>query len=461
MPLLRRTPSADPAVAARLNGLRAAPVGWLPPAAQEQAFEPAPPVQTPGPSDESGPAGVGRPATAPPSVDPAEPSGLGAASRTGAPASPAGGRHAAPLRASGARTAADGPEVDDAVRLWLRELSGGVDVGPAPGGADGAGRTGRGDRDEHADQGDPYDPYDPRNPRDPRDPVDPRDPQNRDDADDAQDRDGPAGPGRRVPLARETGAAVPAPDGPARADQQGAPADVTAYLRRAGDDEQEPRVDEPQSPVVRSSLERWRQGRIDPGRRGVAVLAVVAVLAAVLAAAVVLRSRPTEVVPPQVVATGEPVGRAAASSPPAESAEVVVSVSGKVVRPGLVRLPGGSRVDDALDAAGGATPDADISTLNLARKLVDGEQVLVGIPVPAGAQPGAATGTPSAEGPLDLNSATIEQLEDLPGIGPVLAQKIVDWRTENGRFGSVDQLREVSGIGEAKYAELEAEVEVR
>jgi competence protein ComEA len=125
-----------------------------------------------------------------------------------------------------------------------------------------------------------------------------------------------------------------------------------------------------------------------------------------------------------------------------------------VARPGLVRLPAGSRVDDAVRAAGGVVDGADAGLLNLARRLVDGEQVLVGVdPPPAAAAAPTATG-----GPVDLNTATVADLDALPGIGPVLAQRIVDWRTEHGRFASVEQLREVTGIGESKYADLAAEV---
>ena len=199
-----------------------------------------------------------------------------------------------------------------------------------------------------------------------------------------------------------------------------------------------------------------RHGRFDPGRRGAAALVVAALLAAVVAGGFVLRGRPQEVVVPEVVATGTPLPGASAA-PTAPSAEVVVAVAGKVVRPGLVRLPAGSRVDDAVRAAGGVVAGADTGLLNLARKLVDGEQVLVGVDPPPGAAPAASTGT---SGPVDLNAATVADLDALPGIGPVLAQRIVDWRTEHGRFASVEQLREVTGIGESKYADLAAEVAV-
>jgi competence protein ComEA len=198
-----------------------------------------------------------------------------------------------------------------------------------------------------------------------------------------------------------------------------------------------------------------RTGRFDPGRRGAAALVAVALLAALGAGGVVLRGRPQEVVVPQVIASGSPLP----GSSPSPAAEVVVAVAGKVRSPGLVRLPAGSRVDDAVRAAGGPEPGATTELLNLARKLVDGEQVLVGVDPP----PGALAGPAGAAGPpglLDLNAASVSDLDGLPGIGPVLAQRIVDWRTENERFASVEQLREVTGIGEAKFHDLRAKVTV-
>jgi competence protein ComEA len=211
----------------------------------------------------------------------------------------------------------------------------------------------------------------------------------------------------------------------------------------------------PLRPAVLSRL------RLDPGRRGAAALVVVALVAALAAGAVVLRGRPQEVAAPDVVARGVALpGPTATSSPGAQAADVVVvAVAGKVARPGLVRLPAGSRVDDALRAAGGPLPGTDPGLLNLARRLVDGEQVLVGVDPPP-APPEAAGAGPVEGGPLDLNRATAADLDALPGIGPVLAQRIVDWRTEHGRFASIEQLREVTGIGESKYAELEDSVSV-
>jgi competence protein ComEA len=200
-----------------------------------------------------------------------------------------------------------------------------------------------------------------------------------------------------------------------------------------------------------------RGGRLDPGRRGAAALLAVALLAALVAGGVALRGRPQEVLVPAVSAAGEPLpGAPEEEQPPAE---VVVSVAGLVARPGLVRLPSGSRVDDAVRAAGGLAPGADPGLLNLARKLADGELVLVGVDPPPGAA-GGHTGGAAAGGLLDLNRATASDLDGLPGIGPVLAERVVEWRTEHGPFRSVDQLREVPGIGESKYAALKSKVTV-
>ncbi|MGH3905283.1 MAG: helix-hairpin-helix domain-containing protein, partial [Pseudonocardiaceae bacterium] len=145
---------------------------------------------------------------------------------------------------------------------------------------------------------------------------------------------------------------------------------------------------------------------------------------------------------------------------------VVVSVVGKVARPGLVRVPDGSRVADALEAAGGALPGTDLVALNLARRLSDGEQLLVGVAPPPG-QPvqGGVVGAPAGAAPtaapmVDLNTATLEQLDTLPGVGPVTAQRILDWRAAHGRFTSVDQLREVDGIGEVRFSKLKELVRV-
>ena len=150
----------------------------------------------------------------------------------------------------------------------------------------------------------------------------------------------------------------------------------------------------------------------------------------------------------------------AATSPSASPTELllVVDVAGKVHRPGLYRLPDGARVDDAIRAAGGPRRGVDLSSLNLAARVADGQQILVGQPAPGavsgapGSGAGATTGT---SGPVSLNTATLDQLETLPGVGPVLGQNIIDWRTANGGFTSIDQLTEVSGIGDVTFAELQ------
>jgi len=129
---------------------------------------------------------------------------------------------------------------------------------------------------------------------------------------------------------------------------------------------------------------------------------------------------------------------------------IVVDVGGRVRRPGLVTLPLGSRVADALRAAGGALRQHDLLSLNLAAKVSDGQLLLVGVPGAAG---GTAVGGGST-GPVNLNTATAEDLDALPGIGPVLAQHILDWRSAHGSFSSVDQLRDVSGIGDSTFADL-------
>jgi competence protein ComEA len=134
---------------------------------------------------------------------------------------------------------------------------------------------------------------------------------------------------------------------------------------------------------------------------------------------------------------------------------VTVDVAGKVRRPGIAVLDAGARVVDALKAAGGARPGVDLSGLNLARVLVDGEQILVGVPAPVGLAASAAPSAGAPGGPLvNLNTATETELDGLPEVGPVTAQAILSWRDEHGGFSSVDELLEVDGIGDATLAKL-------
>jgi competence protein ComEA len=174
---------------------------------------------------------------------------------------------------------------------------------------------------------------------------------------------------------------------------------------------------------------------------------------ALLAAAVLLAA---------LVVAGRYLAGAGASAPPQQAAALVreqpaerpallVHVVGAVREPGLYRLREGSRVADAVERAGGATPKADLALVNLAAPVADGTQVLV----PARTQAAGSGGGGDGEaGPVHLNTATVEELDTLPGVGPVTAQKIVDFRQENGAFASVDELDAVPGIGPARLEEL-------
>ncbi|MEV6274975.1 ComEA family DNA-binding protein [Nocardia sp. NPDC051832] len=225
---------------------------------------------------------------------------------------------------------------------------------------------------------------------------------------------------------------------------------------------------------------RFHGARLDPGRRGTVTLAALGVLTIVIAAIVVLRDRPvTHSVPPvQALRTTAPAhpsntavspGNPRSNPPPPDPiapTELVVSVVGQVHTPGLVRLPAGARVADALTAAGAPTPTADLTGLNLAQRLNDGDQVLVG------ATPGLTPGTPqlgsgtisapstpprtstAPTGRVNLNTATESDLDALPGVGPITARAILTWRTTNGPFTDLTQLAEVEGIGPARLARL-------
>lgn len=212
-----------------------------------------------------------------------------------------------------------------------------------------------------------------------------------------------------------------------------------------------------------------------PALAGLAV--VVVVVAAVLGVRVVLAHQGAAPRPVTSLAAARPSGASeprtsAVSAAPTSAMSavptvVVVDIAGAVRSPGLQRLPPGARVDDALTRAGGIAADADLTTINRARVLTDGEQVRV--PRRGETPPPAAVGTsgavPSgsavaAGGPVDLNSADAGALDALPGIGPALAQRILQWRGAHGRFTSVDELGEVSGIGDATLERLRPLVRV-
>lgn len=142
------------------------------------------------------------------------------------------------------------------------------------------------------------------------------------------------------------------------------------------------------------------------------------------------------------------------SARPGAGPKLVVHVVGAVRRPGLYRLSERSRIADAVGRAGGATRRADLSLVNLAAPVADGAQVVVPAKAAPGAAAGESGGAAPAQGPVHLNSATLEQLDALPGIGPVTAQKILDYRQEHGAFSSIDELDAIPGIGPARLEQL-------
>jgi competence protein ComEA len=216
---------------------------------------------------------------------------------------------------------------------------------------------------------------------------------------------------------------------------------------------QEPAAGGGPTPPWGDRLERWRAALPLPVPAALAAAAAVVVLVVVAVVLLGGRSAPA----PLVLPRAGPAGSSAPDPGPATTAagtEVAVHAAGAVARPGLYVLPAGSRVADVVAAAGGPLAEADLDQVNLATKVADGDRVHVprrGEVVATGAPPPPAGASPTSRpATVDLNAATAEQLEDLPGIGPALAKAIVDHRTRHGRFRTVDGLLEVRGIGPAK-----------
>lgn len=269
----------------------------------------------------------------------------------------------------------------------------------------------------------------------------------------------------------------PSQSGPSRGAARATRSRITGRHTRTGNDVR------PHSPLLRTPTS-LRDAQVAPSRLAVLGVLIVVLVAGLVLGGRVLVARASATPTPISTQTGTrsaatttaganrlrgPTGSGPAVAPPTSvPTQVVVQVVGQVRRPGVVTLRAGTRVQDAVAAAGGALPSADLAAVNLARLIIDGEQIQVPKPgqvmsPPAGAvgaspggggAPAGTTAGSAAGGVVNLNTADVGGLESLPGVGPVLAQRIIDWRTQNGRFTSVDELGEVSGIGEKVLARL-------
>ncbi len=221
------------------------------------------------------------------------------------------------------------------------------------------------------------------------------------------------------------------------------PSDIAFAERKALIDDDFPPSDKPRLRRIFAAI-RFDRTHLRP----LALLLILAVVAS-LWLFWHSRVRETQVADPRpTISEQMPTDLAQPEGTQAQS-DVVVDVGGRVKHPGVYTLPTGSRAIDALTAAGGALPGTDMTTINQAQRLEDGEQIVVGTDANS-----SSSGSVSRVGKVNLNNASAQELDALPGIGPVLAARIVAWRKANGRFKSVEDLRQVSGVGDAKFADL-------
>ena len=238
----------------------------------------------------------------------------------------------------------------------------------------------------------------------------------------------------------------------------------------------------PEAPRETGTGHQGRLGEVvDFGREHLALLLVAGVVAIGIAVTYLTRAQahtvpvslatPVLVTPPASATAAADAGPAGSRSPSALASPrgIVVQVLGPVKRPGVITVPEGTRVNEAIARCGGLTAGADPGQLNLAAVLHDADQVVIGTRAEPGgtvrndgAQPAGAGGAPWGSGvaAVDLNTATSEQLDQIPGIGPITAQKILDWREQHGRFTTVTELREIDGIGAKTFARIEPHVRV-
>jgi competence protein ComEA len=231
-------------------------------------------------------------------------------------------------------------------------------------------------------------------------------------------------------------------------------------------DSAQDRAEDGRTHLPAQTLDELPQQRFS--RMHVGVIGVLLILGLITAGWLLLRARPVAVASPgEVVTMSTPLQSAPTASPTSSerATKLVVHVLGAVRHPGLVKLGENSRVQDAIDAAGGLTRRADPGELNLAQPLADGQQLVIGTKgdpageVRNGGESGTGSGS-SATSTLDLNHANQAQLEELPGVGPVTAQAILTWRQQHGRFNRIEELQEVDGIGPKTYAQIAPHVRV-